>query len=124
MFRYSNINLNKVCSFSCDIEILYLERNHNGFTVSSMGGGKPKILLFSFFENCKNESVVFWICIVNTVPLYRFLKRLKMYHRDENALEKFITACEESNKELVEELVASDESIIDATSGNIVSFLK
>ena len=47
-----------------------------------------------------------------------------MYHRDENAVEKFITACEESNKELVEELVASDESIIDATSGNIVSFIK
>ena len=56
--------------------------------------------------------------------LYRFLKRLKMYHRDENAVGKFITACEESNKELVEELVESDESIIDATSGNIVFFIK
>ena len=36
-------------------------------------------------------------------------------------VEKFFKACEESNKELVEELVESDESIIDATSGNIMN---
>ena len=47
-----------------------------------------------------------------------------MYNRDENGVEKFIKACEESNKELAEELVELDESIIDAASGNIVSFIK
>ena len=46
-----------------------------------------------------------------------FILGLTMHCRDENAVEKFFKACKESNKELAEELVESDESIIDATSG-------
>ena len=52
-----------------------------------------------------------------------FILGLTMLYIDENAVEKFFKACEESNKELVEELVESDESIIDATSGNVRSRL-